>query len=47
MVLDRHGPVRQLLRALRLHGQVGTTWKGYAEVEPTMVNFTYDMWLDK
>jgi len=46
MVLDRHGPFVSCFAPYAY--TAGWNYvKGYAEVEPTMVNFTYDMWLDK
>ena len=46
MVLDRHGPFVSCFAPYAYTARWNYV-NGYAEVEPTMVNFTYDMWLDK
>jgi peptide/nickel transport system substrate-binding protein len=46
MTLDRHGPFVSCFAPYAYTASWNYV-KGYAEVEPTMANFTYDMWLDK
>jgi len=46
MVLDRHGPFVSCFAPYAFTARWDYV-KGYAEVEPNMTLFTYDMWLDK